>query len=142
MNTNDRIQRFERVPRHMTSSNLAAINAGALMSSDIVSVTPSTTADELAGLLLEHQIGGVPVLSADGSLVGMVSGFDVISKPGKSIQEIMSRGVVFVDVDDDVEKIVSLMGLHGIRRVPVCKDGRLVGIISRSDLLRHYVKHR
>ena len=126
----------------MTSSNLAAINAGALMSSDIVSVTPSTTADELAGLLLEHQIGGVPVLSADGSLVGMVSGFDVISKPGKSIQEIMSRGVVFVDVDDDVEKIVSLMGLHGIRRVPVCKDGRLVGIISRSDLLRHYVKHR
>ena len=47
-----------------------------------------------------------------------------------------------MDVDDDVEKIVSLMGLHGIRRVPVCKDGRLVGIISRSDLLRHYVKHR
>jgi len=126
----------------MTSSNLAAINAGALMSSDIVSVTPSTTADELAELLLEHQIGGVPVLGSDGSLVGMVSGFDVISKPGKSIQEIMSQGVVFVNVEDDVEKIVSLMGLHGIRRVPVCKDGRLVGIISRSDLLRHYVKHR
>ncbi len=126
----------------MTSSNLAAINAGALMSSDIVSVTPTTTADELAELLLERQIGGVPVLDAEGALVGMVSGFDVISKPGKSIQEIMSRGVVFVDVDDDVEKIVSLMGLHGIRRVPVCKDGRLVGIISRSDLLRHYVKHR
>jgi len=112
------------------------------MSSDIVSVTPSTTADELAELLLEHQIGGVPVLGSDGSLVGMVSGFDVISKPGKSIQEIMSQGVVFVNVEDDVEKIVSLMGLHGIRRVPVCKDGRLVGIISRSDLLRHYVKHR
>jgi CBS domain-containing protein len=126
----------------MSLSNLTPITAGELMSSDIVSVKPDTTADELARLLLEKQVGGVPVIDETGALIGMVSGFDVISKPGATMVDIMSRGVVFVDVADDVEEVVSLMGLHGIRRVPVCKDGRMVGIISRSDLLRHYVRHR
>ena len=126
----------------MAASNLAPITAGELMSSEIVSVKPSTTAEELATTLLKHQIGGVPVIDSDGDLVGMVSGFDAISKPGATVEEIMSRGVVFVDKSDDVEAVVSLMGLHGIRRVPVCQHGKIVGIISRSDLLRHYMRDR
>ena len=68
----------------------------------------------------------------------MVSGFDVISKSGKTVGEIMSRGVVYVKPDDSLEDVIHLMGLHGIRRVPVCEGDRLVGIISRSDLLAHF----
>jgi CBS domain-containing protein len=71
-------------------------------------------------------------------LIGMVSGFDVISKSGRTVGEVMSRGVVWVKPNDSIEDVTQLMGLHGIRRVPVCDGDRLVGIISRSDLLTYY----
>lgn len=124
----------------MSRSNLAPISAGELMTRAVVSARVETPVMELARLLLEHQIGGVPVIDDAGELVGMVSGFDVISKPGHTTGDIMSRGVVSVREIDGVEDVVSLMGLHGIRRVPVCEHRRLVGIISRSDLLRHFVQ--
>ena len=123
----------------MTISNLRPITAGELMTRDVVTASPETPVDELARTLLKHQIGGVPVVDTGGVLVGMVSGFDVFSKNGTSTAEIMSRGVVSVTEESGVGDVVSLMGLHGIRRVPVVANGRIVGIISRSDLLRHYV---
>lgn len=123
----------------MTISNLAPITAAKLMTREVVTALPATPVAELARVLLEHAVGGVPVVDQDGVLVGMVSGFDVISKAGASVGEVMSRGVVSVAEDADVHEVVSLMGLHGIRRVPVTRDRKIVGIISRSDLLRHYV---
>jgi CBS domain-containing protein len=126
----------------MTTSNLAPITAAELMTREVVTASPSTPVEVLARLLLEHAIGGVPVVDDSGLLVGMVSGFDVISKAGVITGEVMSRGVVSLTEDASVDDIVSLMGLHGIRRVPVCRDRRIVGIISRSDLLRHYVANR
>jgi CBS domain-containing protein len=126
----------------MTTSNLAPITAAELMTREVVTASPSTPVEVLARLLLEHAIGGVPVVDDSGLLVGMVSGFDVISKAGAITGEVMSRGVVSLTEDASVDDIVSLMGLHGIRRVPVCRDRRIVGIISRSDLLRHYVANR
>jgi CBS domain-containing protein len=126
----------------MGRTNLAPITAGALMTREVVTAGPLTPVDELTRLLLDHGIGGMPVVDERGAILGMVSGFDVISKSGQTTAEIMSRGVVSVSEDAGVEEVVSLMGLHGIRRVPVVTDGRLVGIISRSDLLRHYAARR
>jgi CBS domain-containing protein len=123
----------------MTTSNLAPITAGELMTQEVVTASPPMPVEDLARMLLEHAIGGVPVVDCDGLLVGMVSGFDVISKTGATTGDVMSRGVVSLTEDAGVDEIVSLMGLHGIRRVPVCRDRRVVGIISRSDLLRHYI---
>jgi CBS domain-containing protein len=123
----------------MSSSNLKPITAGELMTREVVTASPETPVGELARTLLGHQIGGVPVVNGAGTLVGMVSGFDVISKSGAEAADIMSRGVVSVTEDAGVEDVVGLMGLHGIRRVPVVENGRIIGIISRSDLLRHYV---
>ena len=123
----------------MSSSNLPPITAGELMTREVVTATPETPVGELARTLLAHRIGGLPVVDDAGVLVGMVSGFDVISKPGATTGDIMSRGVVSVTEESGVEEVVGLMGLHGIRRVPVCRERKLVGIISRSDLLRHYV---
>jgi CBS domain-containing protein len=116
-----------------------AVTAGELMTRDVVTALPETPVAELARLLLKHHIGGVPVVDGDGRLVGMVSGFDVISKAGATTAEIMSRGVVSVAEASGLDEIIGLMGLHGIRRVPVCEAGRIVGIISRADLLRHFV---
>jgi CBS domain-containing protein len=124
------------------TTNLPAATAGELMTAEVVTATAVTPVAELAHRLLDHAIGGLPVVDDDGGLIGMVSGFDVISKAGATTGEIMSRGVVSVGEEASVQEVVTLMGLHGIRRVPVCRDGRLVGIISRSDLLRHYAGRR
>lgn len=124
----------------MPTSHLSPITAAELMTRDVVTASPATPVAELARTLLAHSIGGMPVVDETGRLVGMVSGFDVISKAGETTGEVMSRGVVSVTEDAGIEDVISLMGLHGIRRVPVCRDRHLVGIISRSDLLRHYVR--
>jgi CBS domain-containing protein len=123
----------------MSEPILRPITAGELMTTEVITASISTTRLELARLLLEHNIGGVPVVDEGGALIGMVSGYDVISKEGATTGEIMSRGVVSVSPSSSSDEIVHLMGLHGIRRVPVLDGGRLAGIISRSDLLRHYV---
>ena len=113
-----------------------------IMTNDVVSTTADASIWTVARELIEHGYGGMPVLGPDGALIGMLSGFDVISKGGATVGEVMSRGVVWANPDDSLEDVVQLMGLHGIRRVPVCRDGVLIGIISRSDLLRHYTnKH-
>ena len=121
------------------TTNLAPTTAGALMTRAVITAHADMPVRELAQRLIDHQIGGMPVVDDQGSIIGMVSGFDVISKAGATTGEIMSRGVVALAEDDGVDDIVGLMGLHGIRRVPVANGNRLVGIISRSDLLRHYL---
>ena len=111
--------------------------ADAIMTADVITTTPESDIWEVAHVLLDNSFGGMPVIGASGELVGMISGFDVISKRGSTVGEIMSRGVVWANPQDTFETVVQMMGLHGIRRIPVCTDGQLVGIISRSDLLRH-----
>ena len=108
-----------------------------IMTKDVAATTPSADIWDVAHTLLDRGFGGMPVLSETGDLIGMISGFDVISKRGQTVGEIMSRGVVWANPTDTFEAVVQMMGLHGIRRIPVCEEGKLVGIISRSDLLRH-----
>ncbi len=112
--------------------------ASEIMTTDVITTTIDSPVWSVARTLLDRDFGGMPVLSEDGALIGMISGFDVISKTGETVGEIMSRGVVWAGPDDPISDVVQLMGLHGIRRVPVCKDGALLGIISRSDLLTWY----
>lgn len=108
------------------------------MTSDVLTTTADAAVWDVARTLLDNGFGGMPVVDSRGELIGMISGFDVISKSGAVVGDIMSRGVVWAMPDDPLPDVVQLMGLHGIRRVPVCQDGQLLGIISRSDLLAHY----
>ena len=109
-----------------------------IMTRKVVTTKMDRSIWDTARVLLDKGYGGMPVVDSDGKLIGMVSGFDVISKTGKTVGEIMSRGVVYVKPDDSLDEVIHLMGLHGIRRVPVCEGDRLVGIISRSDLLAYF----
>ena len=113
-----------------------------IMTREVATAAPGDDVWEAAARLVERGYGGMPVLSEDGELVGMVIWFDVLSKQGATIGEIMSRGVVFLDEAASLDEVIELMGLHGIRRVPICRGGRLVGIVSRSDLLRTAVTRR
>ena len=116
--------------------------AGEIMTREVATARPEEDVWQMAERLVEGRFGGMPVTDPDGTLVGMVSGFDVISKRGAAVAEIMSRGVVWAQADDPIDTVITLMGRHGIRRVPICRNGKLVGLITRSDLLRHAVKQR
>ena len=95
-----------------------------IMTRDVATAAPSDDVWATAQRLVAHGYGGMPVLDDSGDLVGMVSGFDVLSKRGATIGEIMSRGVVFLDESASFDEVIELMGLHGIRRVPICRVGR------------------
>ena len=107
-----------------------------VMTADVVTTPPDRPVEEVARELRARGFGGLPVVDGAGRLVGMVSEFDVISKRGRTVGEVMTPDVVGVGEDAGAEEVTRLMGQHGIRRVPVVRDGRLVGIVARSDLLR------
>jgi CBS-domain-containing membrane protein len=123
-----------------TITDQSATPVRAIMSEDIATTTPDRSVLDFARELLDRRLGGMPVVNTGGSLVGMVSEYDVISKRGQTVGEIMSRGVISVTEETTVDQAAGLMGLHGIRRLPVVRDGRLIGIVSRTDLLRLFVE--
>src|SRR5689334_940066 len=112
------------------------MNVREIMTSDVISVSEDSTIENAARILARHRISGLPVLNADGSLTGLVTEYDFISKQGHTVADIMSRGVISVTEDTDVEEVSHLLTNRRIRRVPVLRGDRLVGIVSRSDLVR------
>ncbi len=107
-----------------------------IMTSGVISVPEDSTIEDAARTLARHRISGLPVVNAAGGLVGLVTEYDLISKQGHSVAEIMSRGVISVTEDTDVEEVSHLLTNRRIRRVPVLRGDRLVGIVSRSDLVK------
>lgn len=107
-----------------------------IMTPNVITVHPDTSVDEVARLLFAHRITGMPVVDATGALLGIVSEFDVIGKKGRSVEEIMSRDVITVSEDALAEQVAGILTARNVRRVPVMAEGRLVGIVSRSDLVK------
>jgi CBS domain-containing protein len=107
-----------------------------VMTTDVISVLEESTVEDAARLLARHRISGLPVLNRTGKLTGLVTEYDLISKQGHSVADIMSRGVISVTEDTDVEEVAHLLTNRRIRRVPVVSGDQLVGIVSRSDLVK------
>ncbi len=113
-----------------------AVRIDEIMSTNVLSVRPETPVSEVAELLSKHRISGVPVLDSDDVPVGIVSEIDVISRSGEIASDIMSHGVISVTEETPAEDIIEILGSRRVRRVPVIRNGKIVGIISRSDLVR------
>jgi len=117
-----------------------------IMSTDIVSVTADTPITDVVRLLADHDITGVPVVDETGHLLGIVSEKDVLgliaSKESASgtARDHMTTDVVAFDQDDDVIAICECLVNNHFRRVPILKDGKLVGILSRRDLIRYILE--
>jgi CBS domain-containing protein len=112
------------------------MNVQDVMTSTVITVRADSRVEDAARLLAHHRISGLPVVNAAGALIGVVTEHDLIAKEGRTVAEIMSRGVVTVSPHTDVEEVAHLLSNHRIRRVPVVEGDRLLGIVSRSDLVR------
>lgn len=115
-------------------------------SQDVITISPDATVRELLALLSEYNIGAV-VVSQDGTAVdGIVSERDVVRHLAGSaslldspVAEIMTARVYTADADERLDDLMALMTEHRIRHVPVLADGRLTGIISIGDVVKHRI---
>lgn len=112
------------------------MKAREIMTTNVIVVEETWPIEEAARLLARHHISGLPVLNSNGAIVGMVTEHDLISKRGSSVGDIMSGGVISISADTEQEDVVFLLTNRRIRRVPVMDGEKLVGILSRSDLVR------
>jgi CBS domain-containing protein len=106
-----------------------------IMTKEIITVSPKMTVKKLALTLIKNQISGAPVAEKNGKIVGIVSEADIVAKKGRDVKAIMSKNVLRVAEDTSVEEIAQLMTTHSIKRVPVMLGEKVVGIISRADIV-------
>ena len=106
-----------------------------IMTRDIITVSPTMTIKTLAMTLIKNQISGAPVAGRNGKIIGVVSEADIVAKKGKDVKAIMSKKIISVAEDAAVEEIAELMTTHKIKRVPVMRGEKVVGIVSRADIV-------
>lgn len=145
------------------------MSAADIMTRQLITVTSQTTIKDAARLLLQYGISGLPVLNSNGELVGILSEGDLLRRTEigterhhsrwrellgnrqhqaddyarahtQRVAEAMTLGAVSTTPVASLTEIVSLMEANHIKRLPVIDDGKLVGIITRADLLRALVR--
>jgi CBS domain-containing protein len=136
-----------------------------IMTRDVATVTPDAPVRDLAALMMEKHISGVPVLTDNGKIIGIVSESDLLHRAevgterkhkwwfrafgdsdalarefakahGLKAHDVMSRYVVSIRDDAELADVADILDSRRIKRVPVLREGRLVGIITRGDLVR------
>lgn len=107
-----------------------------IMTTQVVAVTPGTPVKDLAKILHKNRIGGAPVVDKNGRVVGIVSDSDLNNRKGTRVKSIMNKSVIRVMEDTPVEEIASLMASRHVKRLPVIRNQRLSGIVSRADIIR------
>jgi CBS domain-containing protein len=114
----------------------------------LISVAGTESLGDVAGILTRENIGAVPVLDAQGEMVGIVSERDVVRQiaregPGvlaRSVNSIMTTTVVCCAPDDSIESTMALMTRRRFRHLPVRSDGRIIGMISIGDVVKRRVE--
>ena len=135
------------------------------MASHVITVGPELDLKAVANTLVANGISAVPVVTIDGSVVGIVSEGDLMRRAvsgterkrtrwleafssaeqlmaefikahGRKAKDVMTRQVISVSPDTSLQEIADLLEKHGIKRVPVIENGRLVGIVSRANLVQ------
>jgi CBS domain-containing protein len=110
-----------------------------VMTTDVLAFEEDTPVEEVAAELLTRHFTGAPVIDAGGSVVGIVSEVDVFTKRGSLARDIMSRHVISITEDTGIDEAARLLAHERIRRLPVLRGGKLVGLISRADVLNFFV---
>lgn len=123
------------------------LTVGQLMQDAVTTCTPRTDGSTLASLMTRRNFGSLPVIESDGTLVGIVTEYDLLQAmiEGRDLRkilatEIMSAHPVSVTEDQTLVQVADLFQDRYITRVPVVRNKKLVGILARRDLLFGYMK--
>lgn len=135
-----------------------------LMASDVISVRPETTLRDAARLMVEKGISGLPVTDDDGQLVGVISEADFLRKEvdrgdmmgrgllgvlfdreslaeAETVGEVMADNVFTISPDASLVEAARTMTTHGVKRLPVVtREGKLVGVVSRRDVVAAFTR--
>ena len=111
------------------------------MTEDPRSIGASASVVEAARLMREDDIGSLPITD-DEKLVGMITDRDITTRvvaeaadpKMTSVGDVVSRDLISIEPDEDLEEAVQLMASHQVRRLPVVENGRLVGIVAQADV--------
>jgi CBS domain-containing protein len=141
------------------------MNASDIMVSDVITVKSSGTVQEVAELLLRNRISALPVVDDTGKLVGMVSEGDLVHRGdagtghdrpwwlrllmgrdvlaaefvkenSRTVADVMTRGVISAEPGTPVADVAMILERHRIKRVPIVTNGKIVGIVSRANLIQ------
>jgi CBS domain-containing protein len=112
-----------------------------IMTTPVVTAPADMPIGDLAELLSQRRITAVPIVDAEGTVLGLVSEFDLMARPGQTAGDVMTPGVITVDQETEVDDVRFLLVERRIRRVPVMSGREMVGIISRSDIMRLMALH-
>jgi CBS domain-containing protein len=118
------------------------LTAREIMTDNLVTVRPEDSIENAIQLLLDREISGLPVANEHGHLVGVITEFALLGIvydqliKNQTVEQHMTRELITVDIDDPVSRVADLCIVHRVRRVPVMKNGKLVGVIARRDVLR------
>jgi CBS domain-containing protein len=106
-----------------------------IMTKDVISVSSTMPVKDALDLLLRHRIHGAPVVDGSGRLLEMVSFVDLAAMNGATVQDIMVTDPVWAPADAPIKKVAALMLDKMARRIPIVTAGRVVGVISPSDII-------
>ena len=119
------------------------LTAGQIMQKPVLATTMRASARDVAAQLVRNEFSGMPVAERDGTLMGVVTEADILRVlgEGKALEtltaaDIMTKKPATVDLEAPIRAVIQILQEHRILRVPVMERGRLVGIISRSDIIR------
>ena len=115
-----------------------------IMTKEVVSTRPSCQVDEVIRVLYHHGISGLPVLDDEKRVIGMVTEADILGRTTgqDTVEQIMSAPAHTVAEDSSLEDIATLLNEKKIKRVPVVSEDKLVGIVSRADVVRALASRR
>ena len=127
-----------------------------IMTTKVVTVSPGNSIRHAAQIMLDHGVSGLPVVDDEGRLVGIITEGDLLRRSelglpgiaaslpaedyirshGWDVGDVMTADVTAIDPDVPIDRVAATMAENRVKRLPVVEDGRLVGIVSRADLLR------
>ncbi len=118
------------------------LTAEQMMCDSVYTVLPTATLKEAIQILIENRVSGLPVVDTDGKLVGIISEYALLAivydhqLNNETVVQHMTTDVLSVEASVTINQIADLMIAHRVRRTPVTREGCLVGMVTRRDVLR------